>query len=95
MEADVGLTERLNYFFVQGRSPANLLCRSSRASRRSNKIRIGAFSVSVSSPPSEDANRRRLQVEQRASRRKIVETRPRLPRELGTARDNRRDARVC
>jgi hypothetical protein len=94
MEANMGLTEWLNYFFVQGRSPANLLCRSSRASRRENNIRIGGFSVSVPTP-SEDANRRRLQVDQRASRRKIVGTRPRLPRELGTARDNRRDARVC
>ena len=46
-------------------------------------------------PLSEDANRRRLQVEQRASRRKIVETRRRLGRELGTARDNRGGARVC
>ena len=88
----MGLTEWLNYFFVQGRSPASLLCQSSRASFQ---IRIGGFRVSVSSPPSEDANRRRLQVDQRASRRKIVETRPRLPRELGTARDNRGGARIC
>jgi hypothetical protein len=48
MEANMGLTEWLNYFFVQGRSPASLLCQSSRACFQ---IRIGGFRVSVSSPP--------------------------------------------
>ena len=46
-------------------------------------VRIGRFGVSVSSPPSEDAKYGALQVEKQASRRKIVETRRRLPRGLG------------